>query len=260
GFCWLCLGRAATEKIGTDLVMPFSLLTFALIALAIHLGRRGLYRECLALTVLVLACLAIGNRMLANHLVGQLENRYADSDPFQHEPMEALILLGGATGETPYGGVQVNFNGDRLVTAARLYHRGLAKQIYCTGQRTAAVSKMVHHEAEHAEKLLIDLGVPPAKIVRLGGRNTAEEMQAIAQQLGAKPVGIVTSAWHLPRAMRLARRERLKAVAIPSNYLGHGAADDVPPGAMIRDCVPSHAALYLNARVMREYLANLVGR
>lgn len=114
--------------------------------------------------------------------------------------------------------------------------------------------------AEQARIILIDLGVPEEAVVRLQGRNTFEEMESIAERFGDHRVGILTSAWHLPRAMRLAESAGVSAVPVPSNFIGRGVVRDLPAGAVIRDCVPRHEALLINARAMKEYLASIVRR
>ncbi len=51
------------------------------------------------------------------------------------------------------------------------------------------------------------LGIDSAAIRSIGGRNTFEEMQQVKEiwsELPGKKVGLLTSALHLPRAVRLA--------------------------------------------------------
>ena len=88
----------------------------------------------------------------------------------------------------------------------------------------------------------------------------AEHPGELAEEFGDRRVGILTSAWHLPRAMRLAESAGVQAVPVPSNFIGRGVVRNTPVGAIIRDCVPHHDALMINARAMKEYLATIVRR
>jgi uncharacterized SAM-binding protein YcdF (DUF218 family) len=49
-------------------------------------------------------------------------------------------------------------------------------------------------------------------------RDTEDEAAAIRAIAGQSPVALVTSAWHLPRAMALCRRQGVDALACPSDY------------------------------------------
>ena len=67
-------------------------------------------------------------------------------------------------------------------------------------------------------------------------------------------IGILTSAWHLPRAMRLAKANGFEAVAIPANYRTEKFSPD--PGLLI----PSASNLQKSRLVFKEILAGFVGR
>ena len=257
---WYLLGRRVVEKVLVDLVLPVGSISCLLLLISITFLRMRRFRESGLVAIVLLITIVSGNRYVANHAIGSLEGRYSSIDPLKMEVLDVLVLLGGATRETPSGGFEVNYNGDRIVTSARMFHHGRVKRIYCTGTRTVEVSKATTDEAEQAQSILIDLGVPAEAIVRLKGRNTFEEMESIAEEFGDRRVGILTSAWHLPRAMRLAESAGVHPVPVPSNFIGRGVVSNTPVGAIIRDCVPHHDALMINARAMKEYLATIVRR
>jgi uncharacterized SAM-binding protein YcdF (DUF218 family) len=102
------------------------------------------------------------------------------------------------------------------------------------------------------------LRVPSESIETCGGRNTKEEMQNLKKMLGAdvneKKWGLITSAWHLGRAERLAASEGLKFIPIPADF----HSTDRPPTVL--DAIPSADALADSARVTREWLAQWVNR
>ena len=64
------------------------------------------------------------------------------------------------------------------------------------------------------------LGVSSASILRLSEpRDTDEESRQIAPIVGHRQFILVTSAAHMPRAMRLFRRRGLEPLAAPADFL-----------------------------------------
>ena len=261
---WVLLGITAVEKIVVDAVMPLPIIAWTLLTLMVASVRSKRPRQYLPIGIATVFVFAIGNQFVADFAVGTLEQQYADIDPLTLEKVNAIVLLGGGTRETPCGQFQVNHNGDRVVTAARMFHQAIADRIFCTGTRSAEVTKSATDEAFQAKSLLVDLGVPEGQIIILGGKNTADEMKVISRHLVANElnerIGLVTSAWHLPRAMRLATANGIDAIPIPAHFVGRGVDGNRSWGSILRDCVPSHDALMINSRVLKEYLAWFVGR
>jgi uncharacterized SAM-binding protein YcdF (DUF218 family) len=65
----------------------------------------------------------------------------------------------------------------------------------------------------------VALGVARDRIIEIStARDTEDEAAAIRAIAGQSPVALVTSAWHLPRAMALCRRQGVDALACPSDY------------------------------------------
>jgi len=65
----------------------------------------------------------------------------------------------------------------------------------------------------------IELGVDPARILRLPlARDTMEEASFLSQELGDEPVRLVTSASHMPRAMRIFQRQGVNVSAAPTDF------------------------------------------
>jgi uncharacterized SAM-binding protein YcdF (DUF218 family) len=178
-------------------------------------------------------------------------------------PFDVLIVLGGGAAMGANGRPQVNSAGDRIVLAAQLYQAGKARRIICTGERIRAIDPDGTDPSQQALSILESLGVPPTAIERSGGSNTAEELAHIAQIV--KPgerVGLITSAWHMPRALRLARRHDLELEPVPADFLGSRPDAAQPPGfgATVLLCIPDAEALVVAARWEKEQLARIVGR
>lgn len=77
-------------------------------------------------------------------------------------------------------------------------------------------------EPSHAHTLAlvaISLGVERERIVEIDdARDTEEETAKIARIANGAPVALVTSAWHMPRAMGLSKRQAIDVLACPSDY------------------------------------------
>ncbi len=252
-------GKMILEKVVTDLVMPPGLLFLGMTTAIVHGVRSRAGNVSIFLLACVWSLLAISsNGIFANWLMSTLEKKYADIDPSASGPLDVVILLGGSTEDSPSGAAQVNANGDRLVQAAALYHQGVAKSIVCTGAAIAGLRGTA--EADQARALLIRLGVPEAAIKVMKGRNTYEEVQTIRDELpaGAK-LGVITSAWHMARVMRLARKANVELQPLPADFR-HESMRDWGGARWIRECIPNRDAIGLTTAAATEYLASLVSR
>jgi uncharacterized SAM-binding protein YcdF (DUF218 family) len=68
-------------------------------------------------------------------------------------------------------------------------------------------------------RFLVDLGVPDEAIVSEGkSDNTIENIRNVRKLVQDRPVALVTSAYHMPRAMRIARTANVNAGAFPVNF------------------------------------------
>ena len=109
---------------------------------------------------------------------------------------------------------------DRLWHAMRLYRRGIAPRIVVSGgSYTARSGGPSQTEAEAMREVLVDMGVPADRIV-LEGRslNTIDNIREVRALVGSERVALVTSGFHMPRALRLARQAQLNAEAFPTDW------------------------------------------
>ena len=252
-------GKTVVEKIATDLVMPPSVIFLGLTTALIHAWRCRLgSAQVMLLGFVWVLFTASSNGVVANWLMSTLESKYAAIAPLASGPFDAVILLGGATEDRPSGETQVNANGDRLLLAAVLYHQGVTKQIVCTGAAIAGLRGVA--EADQARSLLRQLDVPDEAIQVLKGRNTFEEVQTIRDEVpGGARLGVVTSAWHMARVMRLARNAKVDLQPLPADFR-HESTADWGWARWIRECIPNRDAFGLSTCAATEYLASLVSR
>ena len=220
-----------------------------------RLIRRSRTAACTGAAVMTV----FGNGYVTNQLALSLEREHLNFAIDQMSPLDVLFVLGGGTTTTLQPMEELNSAGDRVVMAARLYHAKKTNLIVCTGKQWQRTDPNDLDPNEEAARVLAAVNVPETAIARIGGRNTSEEMVQIAtflkqQKLTEKRVGIVTSAWHLNRANRLAKHNGIDATMIPCDFRSQHfkAGYDL--------LLPTAGNLDVSAACIKEYLAGLVGR
>ncbi|HVU24851.1 MAG TPA: ElyC/SanA/YdcF family protein [Opitutus sp.] len=209
--------------------LPFCLL---LLGAGVWLARtrrprlgRGLV--ALALLLLVLA----SNKAVSTWLLQPLEYAYpplpefaAGSPPPALARCRYVAVLGGGNGDTA-GLAAVNnlspSSQSRLMEALRLLRALPDAKLVVSG---ANAPGRPSHAAELAQAA-VSLGADPARIVRLDSpRDTDDEAVALRRLVGDEPFALVTSAWHMRRAMALVRHQGLHPLPCPADYRAHPPA------------------------------------
>jgi uncharacterized SAM-binding protein YcdF (DUF218 family) len=238
------------------LVLPPASLVVGVV-LAILLGLRG-WRKLsrLAIGLPVVQTIVLSVAPVSDALIAPLEAQALQAaDVAPGCCYDAIAVLGGAIipAYPPYR----DFPGlteasDRLWLTARLFHRGLARRIIVSGgsflsQRNGAATT----EAEAMRLFLVDLGVPPDAIVSEGASlNTIENIRNIQALVSGGRVALVTSAVHMPRAVRLAAQARLDVGAFPTGYSAVPATRD--PWSL---WLPSLGSLSVSLGALHELVA-----
>lgn len=260
-------GKTGIEKTLVTLSMPVGL-TWLLLSgwimrqfLSARGGRRAVgdvpqFSMCQLLCVWCLYTL-LTTPMLADACMRYLETRETPFDAGMDPPLNVLVVLGGGTRQGPER-AQAGSSGDRVVYAAQLYHQGLAQQLITTGSPLPGMPADQRSASEQTVEIWTRLGIPAQAIQTLEGHNTFQEIQSLKRALpsmSGERVGLLTSAWHLPRAMRLARAQGLTTV-IPV------AADyqmQTTPRSFL-EMLPVAGNLTRLAQCQHELLARLVAR
>jgi uncharacterized SAM-binding protein YcdF (DUF218 family) len=177
--------------------------------------------------LLALGCLAIllviGAAPAGALLIAPLENRFPPP-PADAPPPYGVIVLGGAIDdEISQARGQTTFDegAERLTQAAILARRYPSARIVYTGGSASLLGRP-SSEAEEARNLLVALGVDAQRItLETRSRNTDENARFTAAIVHPDPGQtwlIVTSAYHMPRAMGLFRKAGFAAIADPVDY------------------------------------------
>src|SRR5690606_1181865 len=113
--------------------------------------------------------------------------------------------------------------------------------------------------AEETTEIWRQWAVPDDRILQIHGTNTREEMAAIRQLADEHPdwkrLGLVTSAWHMARAMRLAEKHGLSLEPLPANF--RGTPINWKPWSLI---VPSGDGFQCSQHACKEILARTAGQ
>jgi uncharacterized SAM-binding protein YcdF (DUF218 family) len=221
----------AARKVVGRLLLPTGLLSVALLGAscrALHRGGRG----AVPLLVLAAAYWLAGNVYIGGLLVGWLEGDYVGAPAAvaargaRDEGLDAVALLGGGLGHSPAGTAQLTESGDRVLVWARAAREsGAAVAVACGLRDLDARGRVLADTAAESCALLPRLAARDgvACLVENETRNTREEAErlgVLARERGWARVGVVTSAWHMRRALRLCARAGVPAVPIPADFRG----------------------------------------
>ena len=248
----------AIEKTLTALAMPTGLIWLGLIALTWLAWRQKQRAMLISLSVLLTFYTLAGNGELTKLLFVWLERDYAKTNPFEQRPYDTVFVLGGGVDLGANGLPQLETAGDRAALAARLFHTGRAQRLVTTGMPVLGPRGEPRDLAEATAEIWRQWAVPEEDILQLSGRNTREEMAAIRQIVEKHPewkrLGIVTSAWHMRRAMRLAKNNDLSLEPLPANFRG------TAPRWRVWSPIPSGDGFFNCQQACKEILAGLVGK
>lgn len=208
----------------------------------------------LLFTVTLLLYLA-STPLVADPLMRTLESRYPQ--PSQADGDVIVVLGGGAVQGTPDIDGEGNMGGsaaNRLLTAVRL-HRLTGLPILFSGGQVYADSG---NEGDVARRQLAGLGVEEEDILienrSLTTEQNAEYTVELMKEHGLSRPVLVTSGFHMPRAVTQFRRYGMEVQPFPTDY--QSSADSAAvwyPGKL----APSAGAIDKVSLVLKEYLGAL---
>ncbi len=247
------------KKLATVPFLPmyFALIT-GLIGLALQWAKsRGWGRIFVSLSVGSL--LLFSNHALAAFLIEPLENKYEPMPEFRRDedvpaalrPCVAIVVLGGGHADAPTLSRVNQLSSaslSRVAEAVRISRWLPTAQLIVSGHHTAELSHaQVLGEAE------VSLGAAPTRIVRMDNpRDTEDEIAELSRRVGTAPVALVTSAWHMPRAMELCHHFHVNAIPCPADYM-----NKPEPGARRGVTVWELESLERSTKAVHEYLGLL---
>ncbi len=189
------------KKLLSAILMPLSI--------GLLLGFFGLwflYKEKLKkakffLTASLVWIMTISYVPIANIFIAPLENSYKILKNIPKD-IKYILLLGGD-------------RKNRGWEALRLYHKIPNSKIITSGYEGRGNVP----EAIKTANILVELGIPRKDIIlHSKPKDTKEEAIKIKELLGNKPFILITSAYHMPRALALFKKEKLNPIPAPTDY------------------------------------------
>lgn len=187
-------------------------------------------RRATAMTLAGTGCLGLfllGLSPLANLALYPLEARFPLAEPLDQPmagPVHGIIILGGAQdadASTRLGQPILNEAGERLVVGLDLARRHPKSQVLLSGG-SGALFKAEDSEARASAALLTGLGLAPERLlIEDRSRNTHENAVFSREVADPRPGDIwllVTSAFHMPRAMGAFRQAGFAVVPYPVDF------------------------------------------
>ncbi len=249
-------GGYLIQKVAGRVLMPMGLIWSALFFATIWAVVYKEKRVALIAGVAWIGLTLAGSPFIGGLMISSLEAPFVSVDVYKQEPFEAILVLGGGvSGGGDYA--QLSDSGDRPIVAARMYKRGLTKLLVTSGSSIPGINSQIDVAAT-TSIIWRDLGIPDVDIVRVPDpKNTSEEIKSfaeLAETRGWKRVGLITSAFHMRRAMKLADANQIKMVALPSDFKGSGAYDG------LLAWIPDASGFTKTQKACWEYLGAAVGR
>jgi len=167
----------------------------------------------------------LGFEALPDALLRSLENRYPVPNAQSIPSHVGLIVLGGATGHPgvyqAHGQVSLGDAAERMTVPVALMRQYPKFELLFSGGEGRLLSTGVS-EAELAKVFYEEQGLDMARVkLESGSRTTRENARQVAALLGERckqPWLLVTSAWHMPRAMAEFEAVGCKVTAYPVDF------------------------------------------
>jgi uncharacterized SAM-binding protein YcdF (DUF218 family) len=229
----------------------------ALLLLGLLLSWRAPWasRFVLLLSLGILA--ASGSGAVAQRLVIPLERVHPV--PATDTRAQAAVVLGGTVDLARSSLERVEFTDrpERIIEGARLVREGRARWLVIAGGSGDPFLPQAS-EAEFLAAFAQELGVDPAAILlQKESRTTREDAQLTAGLLRERGIDrffLVTSAFHLPRAVGCFRKEGLAPIPFPVDYRA------TPRHVTPLHYLPQVWALQLSTLAVHEYLGTVAYR
>lgn len=219
--CMSMPNRVMFQKIAGLLAMPVGLFWSFLFLVGAMCWHRKQVRLAFSFWGLWLLYAIIGNGMFAGWMLTTLERDFRSIQPLQEKPFEAIFVLGGSTHTDHHGVPYITGAGDRVMLAARMFMQKKTSRLVASGSSIPGIANRAN-KAKETALIWRSLGVPKRAIVQIvGPYNTRLELlafQNMTRERGWHRVGLVTSAWHLKRAIRTCRRIRFDVTPLPSDF------------------------------------------
>ena len=247
-----------SKSIALLLLPPAGLILLAAIGLLFWNYRGG--KELIVVSLILLWTLS--TEPVRDALISPLENHYPALKINHYSQQQlaqghlAIVVLGGGIYENaPEFGGRNALRNHALMRA--IYAANLAKKtnlpVYSTGGTGLSGDK--EPEAKVMNRWLIQFGVDANKVFRENAAKTTWENAALLkqrlQQHGITKIILVTSAWHMPRALHVFKAQGFNIIPAPCAFVAKRSAYDV------LSFLPRARVLADSSDALHEYLGIL---
>jgi len=190
------------KKVISATIMPLSISLIILLIGYLLLNKNTFKKAQFLLFVGIFSLFIISYQPTSTLLLKPLESSYSKLENIPQET-KYILLLGGDVK-------------NRAWEALRLYHKIENAKIITSGYKA-------HRDIPEAittANLLSSIGINRDDIIiHPKPKDTKEEAMKIKEVLGKEPFILVTSAYHMPRAMMLFQKEGLNPIAAPTGFM-----------------------------------------
>ena len=237
------------KKIVSIFLMPLSIALILFFLGLIFLYAKNYKKAKLFLLISFLWMALIGYAPFSNTLIQPLENQYKAYQEVDSNINYILVLGSGHVSNDKVSKISQLSNSAlmRISEGIRIYRELDNAKIIFSGYAGDDI-KTPH--ALIAKDVAISLGVPKESILtQEEAKDTQEEAQLVKKTVGKNKFILVTSAFHMPRAMKIFQNENLNPIAAPTDFLSKEDGD------FLRE--PSANEIRKTERAMHEYIGTL---
>ena len=188
---------------------------------------------------------------VSNFLLKNLENRYHPLQKYDISVNTIVVLTGGrrnSFSDLPITNKLGNGSVFRLLEAIRLYYLLNKPKIIISGGSGNPFLPNLQTAKIMAELTMV-LGIPKNKLFwEIKSRDTYESAKEIKKLVGNKAFILVTSAYHMPRAMFIFKKLGMYPIPAPADYLGQDKKYS------FFDFIPHPLELWKSDLAFHEYL------
>ena len=231
-----------------------ALLCLGLVALLAGRRRLGVW----LIGLVTLLCLSVTVLPVGAWMLRPLENRFPAPD--LPDRIDGIIVLGGAINpilSAARGQPVLTDSAERLFAFVALARRHPEARLVFTGG-SASIVDTIDREADVARAVFDGLGLAPSRVIfERDARNTYENAVFTKRAVEPKPGErwvLITSAYHMPRAVGCFRAEDWPVIAYPVDY-GTSPEGDPPSLSLLAGLDGVHWALREWIGVVFYYLA-----
>ncbi|HQY57445.1 MAG: YdcF family protein [Nitrospira sp.] len=216
-------------------------------------------RRFALLTVLLL--LLTATPLLSSLYIALLESQYPPFQPTSTSTFDAVVVLAGSVYQKgslrPIDEV-ADASRQRTACGADLWQSNLAPRMLVTGG-DATILRTGPRVSHEMKRWALRLGVPESAIlVEDKSRTTYENAVQTKALLGSGRILLVTSAYHLPRAVSLFEKQGFIVTPAACGYESQHTPQQIWEQATLFDLLPTAKALLVTTQAIEEVAGIIV--